>query len=45
MLACDVAGFDVTDHFPVVGKKVEMPSKSATEGGLVGFPDAGNPQR
>ena len=26
MLACDVAGFDVKDHFPVVKKMVEMPA-------------------
>ena len=28
MLACDVAGFDVKDHFPVVRKIVDMPSKT-----------------
>ncbi len=27
MLACDVAGFDIKDHFPNVRKIVEMPSK------------------
>lgn len=28
MLACKNAGFEITDHFPEVGKTVEMPSKA-----------------
>jgi DNA-damage-inducible protein D len=27
MLACDVAGFDIKEHFPGVRKMVEMPTK------------------
>jgi DNA-damage-inducible protein D len=45
MLACDVAGFDVAEHFPAFGKMIEMPSKSATEGGLTGFPDVGKTKK
>ena len=36
MLACDTAGFDVKDHFPVVRKTVEMP---VGEQFSRGFPD------
>ena len=38
MLACDTAGFDVKDHFPVVRKTVEMP---VGEQFSRGFPDVG----
>ena len=38
MLACDTAGFDVKEHFPVVWKTVEMP---VGEQFLRGFPDVG----
>ena len=38
MLACDTAGFDVKDHFPVVRKTVTMP---VGEQFLRGFPDVG----
>jgi len=37
MLACDTAGFDVKDHFPVVRKAVEMPV--GEQFGSRGFPD------
>ena len=39
MLACDVAGFDIKDHFPVVRKIVEMPSKTHENKGDFGFRD------
>ena len=39
MLACDVAGFDTKDHFPVVRKIVDMPSKTRENKGDFGFPD------
>ena len=39
MLACDVAGFDVKDHFPSIRKTVEMPSRSRENKGELGFPD------
>ena len=39
MLACDVAGFDVKDHFPVVRKIVEMPVGEQFVSR--GFPDVG----
>jgi DNA-damage-inducible protein D len=39
MLACDVAGFDVKEHFPCVKKNVEMPSKARENKGDFGFPD------
>jgi DNA-damage-inducible protein D len=38
MLACDTSGFDVKDHFPCVGKMVEMP---IGEQFGRGFPDIG----
>ena len=38
MLACDVAGFDVKEHFPCVKKAVEMPV--GEQFGLRGFVDA-----
>jgi len=38
MLACDVAGFDIKDHFPCIKKMVEMP---AGEQFSRGFPDVG----
>jgi len=37
MLACDTAGFDVKDHFPIVKKTVEMPI--GEQFGSRGFPD------
>jgi DNA-damage-inducible protein D len=37
MLACDVAGFDIKDHFSVVRKLVEMPV--GEQFGSRGFPD------
>ena len=39
ILACDTAGFAVNDHFPVVGKIVEMPSKPKKDEADFGFPD------
>lgn len=39
MLACDVAGFDIKDHFPGVRKMVEMPSKTHSDTDAAGFPD------
>jgi len=39
MLACDVAGFDIKDHFPCIKKMVEMPSKSRKNEQEIGFPD------
>ncbi len=45
MLACDVAGFDVAEHFPAFAKKVEMPAKSAPQGHLAGFPDVGKTKK
>jgi len=39
MLACDVAGFDIKEHFPCIKKMVEMPSKSRKNGQEIGFPD------
>jgi DNA-damage-inducible protein D len=39
MFACDVAGFDVKDHFPVVRKIVEMPVGEQFVSR--GFPDVG----
>jgi hypothetical protein len=39
MLACDVAGFDIKDHFSVVRKVFEMPSKTCENKGDFGFPD------
>ena len=39
MLACDVAGFDIKDHFPCTKKMVEMPSKSRPNEKEIGFPD------
>jgi DNA-damage-inducible protein D len=37
MLACDVAGFNIKDHFPGVKKTVEMPA--GEQFGSRGFPD------
>ena len=39
MLACDVAGFDIKDHFSCIQKMVEMPSKSRRNAKEIGFPD------
>ena len=39
MLACDVAGFDIKDHFSCIQKMVEMPSKSRINAKEIGFPD------
>jgi DNA-damage-inducible protein D len=39
MLACDTAGFEIKDHFPVVGKTVEMPIKPRRGAKEIGFPD------
>ena len=39
MLACDVAGFEIKDHFPCIKKMVEMPSKSRKNEQEIGFPD------
>ena len=41
MLACDVAGFDIKEHFPCIKKEVEMPSKTIENKGDFGFPDVG----
>jgi DNA-damage-inducible protein D len=40
ILACDVAGFEIKDHFPCAKKKVEMPSKTRENKGDFGFRDA-----
>jgi DNA-damage-inducible protein D len=45
MLACNVAGFDVAEHFPAFGKMIEMPSNSATESTPTGFPDVGKTKK
>jgi hypothetical protein len=37
MLACDTSGFDVSEHFPIVKKTVEMPV--GEQFGSRGFPD------
>jgi DNA-damage-inducible protein D len=39
MLACDVAGFDIKEHFPVVRKIVEMPVGEQFVSRGFGFPD------
>jgi len=39
MLSCDTAGFDAKNHFPAVGKMVEMPSKPRKDGTNLGFPE------
>jgi DNA-damage-inducible protein D len=39
MLACDVAFFDIKDHFPCVKKMIEMPSKPRTNTEEIGFRD------
>jgi len=39
MLACDVAGFDIKDHFPTVRKLVEMPSRTRKNTEEIGFRD------
>jgi DNA-damage-inducible protein D len=39
MLACDVAGFDIKDHFSCIRKMVEMPSKPRINTEEIGFPD------
>jgi DNA-damage-inducible protein D len=39
MLACDLAGFDIKDHFKKKKKMVEMPSKSRKNEQEIGFPD------
>ena len=39
MLACDVAGFDIKEHFPCVKKIVEMPSKTSENKEDFGFRD------
>ena len=43
MLACDMAGFDIKDHFPCVNKMVEMPV--GEQFGSRGFPDVGKTQK
>ena len=45
MLACDVAGFEIKDHFPIVRKIVEMPSKTRENKGYFGFPDVGKTKK
>ena len=56
MLACDVAGFDVKEHFSVVRKMIEMPvgEQFVSRGFPVvtktpnldfGFPDVGKTQK
>ncbi|GHU94072.1 hypothetical protein FACS1894156_1820 [Bacteroidia bacterium] len=37
MLACDTSGFDISEHFPIVKKTVEMPI--GEQFGSRGFPD------
>ncbi|GMO50865.1 MAG: DNA damage-inducible protein D [Termitinemataceae bacterium] len=45
MLACDVAGFDIKDHFLGVTKMVEMPTKPRKEVKELGFPDVGKTKK
>jgi DNA-damage-inducible protein D len=39
MLACRNSGFEISDHFPEIRKKVEMPTRSRKDAEKIGFPD------